>query len=398
MQYGSYRLSPGKDGHSIVKSRDDFSAKVKRAVAARAGWHCSLCQKLTIGPSEEAADASTNIGKAAHICAASREGPRYDERMTPAERAGIDNAIWLCSDDATLIDRDTIAFPAPKLHGIKQEHEAACARSVRTGSGLQLVSGLLAVGPETVFTGSVTHFAAESWTLRLNHFLIGDLHSLMSFIGHFRDAISDDRYVLSNELGEGRVLADAPSLTKQDDGGYTLSCPLGPVAPRNDVQRLGSGLAMHPSTNDTFLDEKGHIARVSGLDYFPQRVREVLSMQRGESPFFPTAGVRFFEYFEAYRGSPWLDLLFTLEVIHKTSIPIGSNGRPALDCVTRVRSVQLLADTPTDNRLPIRVALDVKALGLWERELSIYMPTAEQMAKRAAMLASMPGWPEVIKQ
>jgi hypothetical protein len=46
-----------------------------------------------------------------------------------------------------------------------------------------------------------------------------------------------------------------------------------------------------------------------------KRVREVLSMQRGESPFYPTFGMRFFEYFEAYRGTLWLDQLFKLDVV-----------------------------------------------------------------------------------
>jgi hypothetical protein len=93
-----------------MNNRDDFSARVKQAVAARAGWHCSLagCAKLTIGPSEEAPDAVAKIGEAAHICAASEGGRRYDASMTPDERAGFDNAIWLCSDHAKLIDRDEV--------------------------------------------------------------------------------------------------------------------------------------------------------------------------------------------------------------------------------------------------------------------------------------------------
>jgi hypothetical protein len=78
-------------------------------------------------------------------------------------------------------------------------------------------------------------------------------------------------------------------------------------------------------TNDLYLDEKGGIARVSGLNYFLQRVRDVLSMQRGESPFSPTFGMRFFEYFEAYRGSPWLDLLFKLYAL--TDWTVEKRGR-----------------------------------------------------------------------
>jgi hypothetical protein len=111
-----------------INTRDDFSAKVRRAVAARAGWHCSLagCGKLTVGPSEEAPDAFASIGEAAHICAASEGGRRYDASMTSDERARFDNAIWLCSDDAKLIDRDEVTYTADELRAMKREHEAAC--------------------------------------------------------------------------------------------------------------------------------------------------------------------------------------------------------------------------------------------------------------------------------
>ena len=61
-----------------------------------------------------------------------------------------------------------------------------------------------------------------------------------------------------------------------------------------------------------------------------------------------------------------------------------------LQCVTRVRNVELLADMPTKNRLPVRVDLDVQGVGQWTRELSIYVPTAEQMAERAKMQAATP--------
>ena len=78
--------------------RDDFSPKVKHAVGARAGWHCSFegCAKPMVGPSEEAPDAINNIGEAPHICTASPGGRRYNPNMTSEERAGIGNAMWLC--------------------------------------------------------------------------------------------------------------------------------------------------------------------------------------------------------------------------------------------------------------------------------------------------------------
>jgi hypothetical protein len=93
-------------------------------------------------------------------------------------------------------------------------------------------------------------------------------------------------------------------------------------------------------------------------------------------------------------GSPWLDLLFKLDVVRQASIPfkdtITRRVQTPLQCVTRVRSVDLLAHTPTQNWLPIRVALDVQGIGPWTHELSIYVPTAAQMAQIAERSKLMP--------
>jgi hypothetical protein len=388
----------GKGGRhevGLMSSRDDFSEKVKNAVAARAGWHCSLCKRLTVGPSDEGPDRATKIGVAAHIAAAA-PGPgarRYDASMTPEARAGIGNAIWLCPNDATLIDRDEVAYPVARLHAIKREHELSIARDIKTGARADLATGLLAIGPDVVCTGELAAIAAGSWMLRLAHFLIGDMHRLVSFIDGFANANPENRYVLSNELGDGRVLVGAPSLSKDADG-YSLLCPVASSFPRIEAQKLGSDMAIHPETRDLYLDEKGSIARVSGIDYLPQKVQTLLSMNRGESVFSPSAGMRFFEYFESFRGSPWLDLLLKLDVVRQAAVPyrdtiMGRQYTP-LQCVMRVRGVELLADTPTDNRLPIRVTLDVQGVGEWVRELPINIPTTEQMAERARMLADMP--------
>lgn len=117
-------------------------------------------------------------------------------------------------------------------------------------------------------------------------------------------------------------------------------------------------------------------------------------MQRGESVFNPTFGIRFFEYFEAFKGSPWLALLLKLDVVRQAAIPytdsmFNSQYTP-LRCVNRVYGLELLSETPKDNRLPVRVDFDVQGIGRWQSDLSIYMPTKEQMEKRAQLLAQTP--------
>src|ERR1700727_2837520 len=184
-----------------MSNRDEFATTTKRAVAARASWHCSFtgCQKPTVGPSEESPKAVANIGKAAHICGAA-PGPgsrRYDSSMTPTERAGIGNAIWLCADHADLIDRDEVTYTVGNLQAMKRQHEAACAKALALGKSFDLGAGLLAIGRGIIFTGNVNNVSANSWTLGIKHFLAGDVHSLVSLIDGFAKSEAANRYVLS---------------------------------------------------------------------------------------------------------------------------------------------------------------------------------------------------------
>lgn len=365
-----------------MSNRDGFSVRVKNAVAARAGWHCSFdgCPKLTVGPSDESSTAVTNIGVAAHISAAAPGGRRYRAEMSKEERAGIDNAVWLCADHASLIDRDEKTYSIDVLHAMKRRHEAACGMAVRTGTHPDLGLGLLAVGPSTVFTGDIVDVSAESWTLRVRHFLIGDIHTLISFIDGFAKAESGALYVLSNEIGDGRVLSSAPVLSRREEG-YSLFCPVAPSFPRVDVQNIGSGTALHPETNDLYLDAKGNIARLSGLEYFPQNVQSVLSMQQRENVFAPSSGMRFFEYYESFKGTPWLALMMKLDLVRQASIPSPDSPMDTkhtpLRCVSRVYGIELLSEGPTNNRLPIRLDFEVQGLGRWQSDLSVYLPTRE---------------------
>lgn len=90
-----------------IFTRDDFSADAKRVLANRVGQRCSNpeCRALTTGPQVEPSK-SVNIGVAAHITAASAGGPRFDSRLSSAQRAGVENGIWLCQNCAKRVDND----------------------------------------------------------------------------------------------------------------------------------------------------------------------------------------------------------------------------------------------------------------------------------------------------
>ena len=82
-------------------ARDEFTEQTKRKLRDNVGSRCSKpdCRVPTMAP-------SNNIGVAAHICAASKGGPRYDKSMTSEQRKSIENGIWLCQNHATEIDKN----------------------------------------------------------------------------------------------------------------------------------------------------------------------------------------------------------------------------------------------------------------------------------------------------
>lgn len=110
----------------MARSRDDFNATTKKNLAARVASRCSNpnCRCPTSGP-RRIGSGAVSIGVAAHITAASIGGPRFDPALTQAERMGAENAIWLCQNCATLIDRDPLHYDVGLLRAWKEHSEQA---------------------------------------------------------------------------------------------------------------------------------------------------------------------------------------------------------------------------------------------------------------------------------
>ena len=153
--------------------RDDFLKPVRDAVAKRASFVCSNpeCRALTVAPSDADALAVTYIGKVAHICAAAPKGPRYDPAMTAEERKHADNAVFLCSDCATMVDTNGGAdFAADQLREWKKTHEhwvrdnlnrrvdapLSVVEGTHEASGVGEVTALDVQGPVIIKPGTVS--------------------------------------------------------------------------------------------------------------------------------------------------------------------------------------------------------------------------------------------------
>lgn len=76
-------------------SRDDFTSATKELLANRVGRRCSnpACRKLTCGANTNP-EKITNIGVAAHICAAAQGGPRYDASGRVCSRNLLLSSAW----------------------------------------------------------------------------------------------------------------------------------------------------------------------------------------------------------------------------------------------------------------------------------------------------------------
>ena len=319
------------------------------------------------------------IGKAAHIhAAASGLGARrYLASMSREERSDITNAIWLCATHADLIDRDEVTYTADVLRTMKSEHEANCAERLRyaTLAG-ESVPDLIAIGPDIVFVGEFLGVDNAGWSFQLQSFVDGDVHALIRFTERYEQTAAIDRYVLVNFLGDGRALKGAPSMSREKNGGYIVRCPVLSSADRIRAADLPKDFAL--SDNHDLMVQGGNIAVVSGVEALPQRVKTCLSHQKGESPFHRDFGTRFAEYYRLLSGSPWFGRLLKLEVIRQAAIPyvdtISKRQYTPLQCVERVFGIEILADAPTKSWLPIRVDLDVKGVGRWRHDLSVYIP------------------------
>lgn len=119
-----------------MSSRDDFSKETVLLLGQQVAYRCSNpdCTQVTVGPNEDP-HRRTMLGVGAHITAAAPGGPRYDASLTSEERSDISNGIWLCSNCATLIDRNESAYSIELLNDWKSKAEARTATAL-TGTDL----------------------------------------------------------------------------------------------------------------------------------------------------------------------------------------------------------------------------------------------------------------------
>lgn len=101
-----------------------FGGRIRKAIAARAGFRCSLPSCRLAAPPD--------LGVLAHITAVHPQGPRYDPSLSPDERQAPENAIWVCQNCAKLIDSRPDVFSAEALRAWKAAAETSVFNDLDT--------------------------------------------------------------------------------------------------------------------------------------------------------------------------------------------------------------------------------------------------------------------------
>ena len=127
--------------------RDDFTRQTIAEIAKGVGYRCSNpeCAKPTVG-ANAAQDGIITIGVAAHICAASPGGPRYNPAQISDARRGKDNGIWLCQNCGRLIDADPQKFTVEVLARWKRDAQKRAFREIVAPSDPALTEEVERVG------------------------------------------------------------------------------------------------------------------------------------------------------------------------------------------------------------------------------------------------------------
>lgn len=111
--------------------RDDFLKQTITEIAKGVGYRCSNpdCARPTVA-ANAAQTGIVVIGVAAHICAASPGGPRYNAAQTGDARRSKENGIWLCQNCGRLIDADSKKFTVELLTGWKRAAQERAFREL----------------------------------------------------------------------------------------------------------------------------------------------------------------------------------------------------------------------------------------------------------------------------
>ncbi|WP_461629513.1 hypothetical protein [Labilibaculum euxinus] len=358
--------------------RDDFSNKTKDTLAKRVAWRCSFpgCGRLTIGPGHKDSSDTVNLGEAAHINAASSNGPRFDETMTSEQRKSIDNGIWMCRHHARMIDSDYFNYSSATLKQWKRLAEDETYRLLKEleRGEIKQPTTLIAIGQEIVFEGIWKAVNNGNWIFEVEQFILGNENKLIDFNNSHNNNL--ERYIVIETQGDGRVIKGELNW-EFVDGKYQISLKVEDKSPRTTPYGM-------KDLSHKFEIENGDLKLVEGEECAKQTIMLTLSTDFGDMWYSPSFGSFFSAYYWAFKDNQELLLrLFKLEITRLISIPhqdsFDKEKRPPLDFINRVIDIKIANIEIANYQIPIQLRLEWGDGKLWEDVIGVYIKPKEEI-------------------
>lgn len=306
-----------------MKNEDSFTLPVKRKLAERVAWRCSFpnCGVITIGPKRGDNSESMNLGEAAHICAKSPKGPRYDPSMSSEQRKSIKNGIWMCRVHAAFIDSDFKEFSAQTLILWKEQAEEQAHKDLMYPEryAYEDNSTLIAIGLGIIVNGHWESASHNEWRFRLGSYLKGSKNELDTYILNFSSLKPEERFVLVESQGDARKIKQ-PMKLFNESGIVSLVVEVDKKYQATDLNFAGSHFAI--GEDGDIFSENGNFKIVSGIKAAIQYLTTAISAVYGEWFLDTTIGTFVSEYYWDYKDDlNTLSRLIKLEFIRLSLIP-----------------------------------------------------------------------------
>lgn len=379
-----------------MSDRDEFSPETKRTLASRVGWKCSApeCRRPTVGPKLGEPSGIVILAEAAHITAAARKGPRFDEALTPEERSGLENGIWLCRRCAAVVDRDHLNYSAETLRQWRQLAEAR-AHQALVGEGGEIwvePSTLVSFGPKIIAESVWLGGSREKWGFGIRHFVRGSSAELRSFVEAVDGNNIGGAFITVESQGDARLLTGVPEWelgTEQSNVIVKVTLPIQARPEREDPREMGHDIAL----TDGDLDP--NMMLIKGMDTAKQHVWMALATPLGDF-WHPEWGSRWRELAEEFQSDrALLGRLFLLDMARLVNVPVPSRQwvkrgstvveeeikEAPLKFVERVESVTVLDLDLARPETRVRIKLRWAATGeRWESDLRVPLHAARPVA------------------
>lgn len=353
--------------------KDDFTKATKLVMAERVAWRCSFpdCNKIQIGPNSHDPKKRINLGKAAHISAASPEGPRYDSSKTSEQRKHISNGIWMCGQHADLIDADFTVYSVETLKLWKIDAERVAAENLKAPHNeyLDESSTLLQIGSEIIFYAHWKSTTANERTFKLLNPLIGDLNKIEAYVEGFNTLVETERYVVIESQGDARVILYPPKLAKK--GREVLLTITVKNPPKSNDPKNTASIAL--VNGDLSLDANGNIAMVRGVDAVIQDIWTRLGTKKGECYYAPDAGTLISDYYSKYKDDLQLfTRLFKLEFIRVYFVQFHENSTTH---IKRIEKVNIQNSELVNQRLNVEISVVLGNDEHWSGNIEVFVFT-----------------------